>query len=105
MLLSEVPWFAMFIKICEYYFQFMDECDDKDYDAVSSKVTVIEKYSPLSLPIKQQILDNGFKRTKRWLRESWPGKENTNCLESWTIIRVLIRKPMSIEPSPNNRIR
>lgn len=34
MLRTEAPWFAMFIKICDYYFQFTDEYDDMDYDAM-----------------------------------------------------------------------
>ena len=63
---------------------------------MSSSVIVIEKYGPLShCLIRKQILENGFKHTKSCLRESWPRKGNTNGLESWTIITVLIGKPLN----------
>ena len=39
MLRSEVPWFLRFIRICQFFFQFMNELDrdglqDMDYDVM-----------------------------------------------------------------------
>ena len=41
MLRSEVPWFPRFIRICRFFFQFMNELDldglqDMDYDVMKA---------------------------------------------------------------------
>jgi len=43
MLQSEVPWFPRFIRICRFFFQFMNELDrdglqDMDYDVMKQVI-------------------------------------------------------------------
>lgn len=63
---SEIPWFQRFIKICEYYFQFILEDNVIDYKL---RVNASGMSGPSSTPIKKQHFKNRLKSQRVVVRE------------------------------------
>ena len=76
MLRSEVPWFPRFIRICRFFFQFMNELDrdglqDMDYDVMKRVIQCEDKREVWSIinAYNHSSFDCAFKPTRSWLRD------------------------------------